>query len=584
MDKRIFRAVEIDIDQCTLEFGVGDCPAVLGGNVVRKCYNSFGTCPVKQAYVKGVNTLRFVEPSYPVKTGNYIPLLVKVGGYEQEVNIAGFSDKIGGLGVRAAVNVTLRDMPIRDTLTDKYFAGRMDGTAQIDEGPYDPMDRGSFWTKFKARNPNYAGRPLRVIWGYYDAVGVPVIERTRHYVMESMVGPDKSGNVTIKAKDILSLADDKKALAPVTNQGRLLADIDAVVTSFELSPAGIGDLEYPASGLVTVGSEIMTFTRVGDVMTVTRAQKGTAAASHRANDSAQVAFDVWRIRADAVIYSLLVDYAGIPTEYITFPEWQSEFDRWGASMFLSATICKPTGVSKLLAEINQLGITMWWDEVARKIRLKLNHPADSEPVEWSDRNNIISISTQDNDNDRATRVFLYTVQIDPTRELSKDNFLRQYGNISVVSESPENFGFSRTQVIYNRWLNHGADAASKIITGRLLNRYKRAPVTYDVTIDIKDDPSLADVISLNSYVATEEETGKAATKLTEVYYRSDEELGSTVSVKLQSFQYDARYGLIAENDRPVYSLSTAEQRRKGSYFVGPSLVFASDNSGPYQFA
>lgn len=582
MDNKIFRLVEIDIDQCTREFGVGACLAAFGPGVVRKCYNSFPTCQFKQYYNKGVNTLRFVESSYPIKGGNYIPALVKVGGYEQEVNIAGFSDKIGGLGVRASVSVTFRDFPSRDTLTDKYFAGRMDGTAQTDEGPYDPLSRGSFWTKFKARNPNYAGRPLRVIWGYYDDDGLPVAERTRHYVMDELAGPDASGNVTIKAKDILSLADDKKALAPRGSAGRLLEDINATVTRLTLSPAGIGNLGYPASGFVTIGSEIMGFTRAGDVLTVARGDKGTVAATHKANDTVQLAFDVDRVRADSVIYSLLVDYGNVPASYIDFAEWQAEFDRWGATIMLKATICKPTGVSKLIAEINQLGITVWWDEIAQKVRIKLNHPPDSDPVEWSDRNNIMSITAEDNDDERATRVEMWTVQIDPTKELTKDNFLRGYIAVSVDSESPESYGLPRTQSIYNRWLNQGADAATKIITGRLLNRYKRAPVTYKVKLDIKDDPSLTDVISLNSYITTDD-TGNVAPKLTEVYYRSDDELGSTVMAKLQAFQFDARYGLIAENTRPVYSLSTDAQKRKGSYFVGPSLLFG-DSSGPYQFA
>lgn len=574
--------VELDIDQCTLEFGTSPCLAAFGPGVVRKCYNSFNTCQFKQYYDKGVNTLRFIEASFPVKSGNYIPALVSVSGREQEVNIAGFSDKIGGLGVRASVSVTIRDFPSRDTLTDKYFAGRMNGTAQTDEAGYDPLDRGSFWTKFKARNPNYAGRALRVIQGHYDDTGALVADTTRHYVMDELTGPDPSGNVVIKAKDILSLADDKKALAPRGSQGRLLADMTDAATSFTLSPSGIGTSEYPATGLVTIGSEIMSFTRSGDVMTVDRGQNGTVAATHTANDTVQVAFNVALQRADAVIYSLLVDYGNVPAGYIDFADWQAEFDRWGATMVLSATICKPTGVSKLIAEINQLGITVWWDEIAQKIRIKLNHPPDETPVTWTDRNNIMSITTEDNDDERATRVELWTVQIDPTKDLGKENFLRGYITVSVDSESTDSFGLPRTQTIYNRWLNHGADAAAKIITGRLLNRYKRAPITYTVKIDAKDDPALTDVISLNSYVTTDD-TGRVLPKLTQVYYRADEKNGSTVIAKLQAYQFDARYGVIAENSRPVYNLSSDAQKLKGSYFVGPTLLF-DDSSGPYQFA
>lgn len=579
-ERNICQVVELDVDYCTITWGVAPCMAEFGLNTVRKCYNTFGTCAYTQAYDKGVKTLRFCEPTFTIKDGNYIPSLVSVGGYEQEVNIAGYSENIGALGKRAAVSVTFRDHPSRDTLTDKYWSERMDGTAQTNEGGYDPIDRGSFWTKFKARNPNYAGRPLRVIQGYIDETGSFVAVKTRAYVMDELKGPDRSGNVTITAKDILSLADNQKALAPIASRGRLLADIDAVVNTATLSPAGIGS-EYPASGFATIGSEIVDFTRAGDVLTLVRGVKGTQAASHTANDTVQVAYDVERIRADYVLYDLLTVYGNVPAGYIDFPDWQAEFNRWGNKMLLSATICKPTGVSKLIGEINRLGITVWWDEIAQKIRVKLNHPPDEEPAEWSDRNNIISIETEDNDDERATRIEMWTVQIDPTKDLNEDNFQRGFINISVDSESPMMFGLPRTKQILCRWLNHGDDATVKIITGRLLNRYKRAPVTYKVRIDTKDDPSLTDVISLTSHVTTDV-TGIEAPTLTQVFYRADDRNGHTVDARLQMFQFDARYGVITENTRPDYDSSNAEQKRKGSYFVGPSLVF-SDGSKAYQF-
>lgn len=579
--ERLATVVEIDIDTCTRTWGQGACTAAFGGGVVRKCYNSFPTCSAFQAFDKGVQTIRFCNDTYPIKTDGYIPAIDgDVAGSEQEVNIAGYKSNIGALGVRASVKVTIKDFTDRDTLTDKYWVERMSGVAQQNGVGYDPMTRGTFWTKFKARNPNYAGRPLRVITGRVTADGAFVPVTTRSYVMTEMVGPGNSGKVTINASDILSLASNDKAIAPLTSQGRLSADITATDTTFTLSPAGIGNSEYPASGFATIGSEIVSFTRVNNTMTIVRGRRGTSAASHSANDTVQVAFTVDRVRADEVIRRLLVNYAKVPASYIPFSEWQAEFDRWGATMILSATICKPTGVSTLIGEINQLGITVWWDEVAQKIRIKLNHPPDQTPVEWSDRDNIISIEQEDNDDERATRVVLWSVQIDPTKDLGKENFLRGYATVFVDGESPNFYNESRTKTIYTRWLNHGSDSAAKIITGRLLNRYKVAPTTYKVKVDAKDNPSLADVVSLKSYVSTDI-TGLETPVLTQVFYRKDDKSGHTVEVRLQRFQFDARYGVITENSRPRYNASTEAQKNKGTYIVGPSLVFA-DGRPAYQ--
>lgn len=577
---KIVQIVEIDLDTCGRTFGVGACGATLNPANKSKCFNTFPTCSFKQAFQKQSRTLRFIEPSYAVKSGDYIPCLKSVGGYEQIVNIAGYAANIGSLGSRASVQVNLVDFADRGVLTDKYWSERMSGAAQFGGAGYDPMDAGTFFGKLKAQNINYSGRPLRVIQAHYDDAGQLVNDKVRSYVMAEWKGPDSNGSVTIVAKDILSLSDNEKALCPAPSRGRLLNDIDAVQTNARLSPSGIGNAEYPSSGRATIGNEIVTFTRTGDNLTLTRGLQRTQATNHSANDAVQIAFHINRQRADVTIRNLLRDYANIPASWIDFANWQAEFNKWGAGMYLSATICKPENVSKLIGEINQLGITIWWDEVAQLIKLKLNHPPEEPPKEWSDRNNIISIEQEDNDDERATRVSLWSVQIDPTKGVSPDNFLRNYLNVFVDGESPDFYNESKTHTILTRWINHGDDASAKIITGRLLNRYKIAPITYKVLIDAKDDPSLTDVISLDSYIAADE-TGRSFKRLTQVFYRKDERNGSTVTARLQRFQFDSQYGVITENNRPRYNQSTEAQKDKGTYIVGPSLVFA-DGRPAYQ--
>lgn len=578
--REIVQVVEIDLDYCTRTWGAAPCLASFSADNVRKCYNTFGTCQYKQAYNKTTLTLKFVEPSFPVKDGNYIPALRSVDGYDQEINIAGYSANLGGLGKRASVKVKLADFPYRDVLTDKYWRQRIDGTAQTDEGGYDPLNRGTFWTKFKARNQNYAGREMRVIEAHYNNAGGLVYDKVRAYVMTSLDGPDNGGDVVLEGKDILALADDDKAKAPRTNNGRLNADITVDATTAILTPAGIGNQEYPAEGFATIGSEIVRFTRVGNTLTLVRGRKGTQAAAHNQNDSVQVCYEV-NARADTVIRDLLVNYAKVPAAYINFSEWQAEFDRWGSSLRLSATICKPTGVVTLLGEISQLGITIWWDEIAKRIRVRLNHPSEDTPKVINNEANIIDIQQEDNEDERATRIAMWSVQIDPTKELSKDNFLRGYYAVYADGESPNMYGEERTKTIYTRWLNSGNDSAVKIISGRLLNRYKVNPVEYTVTLDAKDDIRLADVVNLISHVTTDV-TGRRENRLTQVFSRTDVVPGHRFKVKLQRFQFEANYGKIAPNNYPNYNAATRAQKIHGSFFVGPSLVF-SDGRPAYQF-
>lgn len=571
-------AVEIDIDYCTRTWGTSPCLAAFSDSVVRKCYNTFQTCSYKAAFNKGVKTLRFIQDTYPVKNGNYMPILISATGNDQEVNIAGYDDLLGGVGKRASVNVRFHDMPDGDTLMDKYWPGRIDGTAQTNEPGYNPLSRGSFWGKFKARNPNYAGRPLRVIVGYVNDAGDFVAEKTRHYVMDTIDGPALRGDVTIVAKDALAIAEDKKALCPKPSDGRLTLDITDTAVTFDATT----DQGYPASGVLVVGSEIMTFTRSGVTFTVQRAQRGTAASSHKQGDTVQLCYDITRKRGDEVIRELFLNYSSVTGALIPWAEWQAEFTRWGNQFQLTTTICKPTGVTTLLGEICKLGASIWHDEVANLIRVELNHPEEDYIKSFTDETNIMSITAQDNDNERATAIELWSMQIDPTKDLSEGNFSRGWLAPDLEASFPFMFNSERTQTIYTRWLNHGADSFIKILTTRLLNRYKRAPVTYEIKIDAIDDVNLADVVRLVSS-ASQDDTGLNQERLTQVYKRTDDDLGSTVKLMVQQFQFDGRYGVFTENTRPTYPLSNAEQKKKGTYFVGATLKFA-DGSSAYQFA
>lgn len=579
--REIVQTVEIDYQRCTRTFGVAPCLATLGSGNTKKCFNTFSTCSYKQGFNNGVNTLKFIEASFPVSGDTYFPCVKSITGYEQEVNIAGFNPNLGGLGRRAQVNIKMADFPYGDVLTDKYWEERISGAAQIGEGGYKPIERGSFWSKFKARMPNFAGRALRVRNGYYNTDGSLTFFKTRNYVISEVNGPDGNGDYTVIAQDILALADDEKAQAPFPSQGRLAADITATDLTATLSPAGIGNAEYPASGAITVGSEIMGFTRVNNTLSLTRGRLGTQAATHAVNDTVQLGYRVTNQRADLVIADLLINYANIPASWIPAAEWAAEMDRWGGSLILNTMICQPTGVTTLLGEISQLGLTLWWDEIGQKIRLRVNRPNEETAGEISDRNSIIAMTRKDEDNQRATQVAFRSVQIDPTKGLNKDNFLRTYISIYVDGESPNFYGESRIKTIYSRWLNQGDDAAAKIVTSRLLNRFKRAPVNYEITVDEKDSLELLDVVRLNTYASTDD-TGNPRSTLCQVFYRAEDKAGSTVKLKLQAFQFDAEYGRITNNARPVYSASTDAQKDAGTYFVGSSLMFG-DGRSAYKF-
>lgn len=581
--KRVATVVEIDMNYCNLTFGQGACNAVLGGPTVRKCYNTFPTCAVTDRFSQGVRTYRFCQPTFPIKGGNYIPILESVGGLTQEVNLNGFSDTLLGIGKRATVNFNFVDMPYNDVLTDKYWQERISGAAQINEGGYNPADRGSFWGKFKARNPNFAGRALRHITGYVTESGQFVAEQTREYIIEDIDGPVSGGGVTIVAKDVISLSDNKKAMAPIQSNGRLVNAMDNNTNVIYLTPAGIGNQEYPSSGYVCIGSEVIGYNRSGDTLNIWgRGQRNTQVASHAVNDTVQLCLWFDRTPINEALRVLLGDYGHIPYANLDLAQWAEEHNVWGLRYDLTATITKPEEVIKLVGEICKcFAVSVWPDLNDKKVKMKLNHAIlDGPSAVWDDNSNILKggIQVETNDADRITRVAMNTVQIDPTRGTSADNFLRGTLDIYATGEIPQMFGQSRTEVINNRWINHGDDTFAFILSGRLLARYKRAPSTFTIDIDNKDLPNLVDVVAVESH-AVQDITGKQKRTLLQVYSIQEKTQNSSSTIKLQEFLFTDKYARIAPNDTPVYTSASEYTKSRYAFMSRPDGTMSNGDEG-----
>src|SRR5690625_3944608 len=407
--------IELDQDQCTRTFGVGGCTAALGETGDRKCMNTLKTCHVPDVFNKGTLTLRFTDARSTIPRDGtvYIPSLLSVQSRPMRI------EPSKGLGTRASVKIVLQDHPSDDHQVDPY----------VGERPYDPMSRGTFWTKWLARNPYYQNRPVRVLHGYE---GQPLNEyRTRHYFIERIQGPDATDRVTITAKDVLKLADDERAQAPRPTQVVLREDVDESDNSILLDPlfgTTVG-AELPTEGYIRIGKEVMRFFgRSGGYANVQRAQFNTEAESHDAGDSVQLCLQYEGERVQDIAYDLLVNYGNVPASYINKAQWDAEANVWLAGYNLSTPITEPTGVTKLLGELSeQCRFFIWWDEEQQTIPWSVLRPPEDEPVAVNDFENFVagSIGRRDEPKERVSQVIIYYSQINPVEKLDEEsNFAR----------------------------------------------------------------------------------------------------------------------------------------------------------------
>lgn len=239
--------VEVDVPYCTLTYGDAPCTAEVGVTGDRKCFNTLKTCQDRDNFDEETITLRYGVPT------SYLPADIDCIPNIKTVEFTPATISLGAdLGQRASISVEFSDHRDSDTgpAGDKYLSDRA----------YDPFGQGTYWGKFRARQPFLRGRALRLVTGYVgQALGDM---ETRHYIIDSFDGPTIDGVFKIIAKDVLKLADGDRAQAPRLSNGFLVSDITDAATTLTLSPSGIGNDEYPTSGYVAIGGkEICAFTR-----------------------------------------------------------------------------------------------------------------------------------------------------------------------------------------------------------------------------------------------------------------------------------------------------------------------------------
>lgn len=449
----------------------------------QKCFNTLATTQDDVNYDGGganLKTYRFYTNRSPVPDGISAGLTNDLSAIPNVLSVSITPSKLdvgGGLSTRTEATIRFNDHPHSDIGIDKYITDRT----------WIASDRGTFWTKFRARNPNYENRPLRILSGYlvngvFDAANF----ETRHYIIDRM---DVSGGTCeIKAKDVLKLAMSKKAQVPAPSNGYIQSAITAVSGSLTLIPAGIGNAEYPASGKATMDNETVSFTRSGDSITLTvRGQNNTVAAAHAANATFQLAYEN-NDKVNAIVEDILTNYANVPSAFIPSSTWEAEVDIY-LNGLLDGIITKPTDVFKILKELSEAKPHyLWWDERNQIIQLTaLKAPPLSADVLTMD-DNIIgdSFRTMDKPDMRISTVFVNYGQYDPTKKLDEPgNWQQTYARVDSNSIQ-FNDNIDQVKVIYSRWISDTNAAGARQLAALIGRRFAQTPRMVNWEMDPKD--------------------------------------------------------------------------------------------------
>ena len=471
------QVVEIVEPRCSRTFGTAPCLAT-----GERCFNTDATCRFITALDLTASAVtRFVKPAANrtlatgFQPGTAIPALMAVDTAPTVLNVGAGNDDLSPLGARAVATVALMDFPFNDVGFDPYPSTRS----------YNPVTRGSFWTKWLARNPYHVGYTLRIYDGYFgDDLSAMIM---REYSIEKIDASRSS--VRITAKDILRKITDNQIKAPALSNGALALAIGAADTSFTVAGAVLAD--YPATGWVRIGSEMIAYTsRVTSGSNLvfsglTRGALNTTAAGQSLNARVQRVLAYIDTPFSDIIYDLLTVWGEIPAGFITKPDWDAEFDEWRSLYRFTGYVTEPTDVDRLVGELCQQGLAnVWWDERVQKIIFRAQRP-NFAPRTLTQEGDIVADSfvVTENPKDRCSQVYVYFNPRSPVLNLTdKNSFANAEAFIDVDKE--RQYGETKVKEIFCRWVP--TNVIARTLGQAYLLRFRDVRKEISFTLTAKD--------------------------------------------------------------------------------------------------
>ena len=493
-----------------------------------------------------------------------MPALLGVDTVGTRVNVSGADGRYEPLGRRAYMSISIADFAHTDFPFDPYLSGRT----------YDPLDRGTFWPKWLARNKYGKTRAIVRRYTGYDGQALSAM-RSQSYVLSSAnVGREQ---VSLECRDILSLTEFLKTQVPAQSSGQLSADLTDVATT--LTVTGDVTSEYPASGTVRIDDELIQYTGRAlsgadtEFTGLTRGTDGSTADEHDINGLVQICRRYEDARIDTVLEEILITDAGIPAQLIDLAKFKSEYDDHLSAYDLTTIISEPTGADRLIGEMaEQCAFYIWWDERAQLIDMQAIRPVVDVSKTLTQENDIIgdTFTVIERPDERVTTVAMYYKPRDFSGSLEKPANFR---SVAVRSDSSaqglDQYGvLPQTREMFSRWLTTDAQVAQTI--GRFGSRYVDVPFYVSFMVDAKDrELWVGDFITIShSYLLTV--NGERDTLRRWLIVEAEEvEAGTMQRLTCVDVTLDGRLYFITRNDIGNYNAAEFEL---GNAFI-------TDNSG-----
>lgn len=461
------------------------------------------------------------------------------------------------------------------------------GTVRVTFDDFAFGGAGTYFGRLLAANPYYLDRLIKVYDGFYDGVTFDWANfKERLYFIKKIDGPDSKGKVTIQAADLLTLLDEDQAQTPTTPNAKLASTLAIGATG----TINIGDnTDFSASGgIAQINDEFVAYSGVSggtSIVITARAQYGTEAEEHDADDAVSPCYSYSAQNVVDVIYDLIDQFSPIDVStYINLTEWEAERDNYLVGDSVTGIVPAGTPIKDKIEKLCQQAMaSVWWDDEDQEIKIKAVGPTVSPSAQLNKDRHILDVGER--------------VQRDPTKAINtivvyygrKNHAIDEtepsnYSNVYVTpdAEALAGHGKPKIKTIFASDIPSAGTSTVNKLSLRLLSQYAQGETTYTFQLDVKDSGlktgSLAEVTTnviqgadgialVNSFLITERDKIKPT-----VYQYRAHKTGFTIG---------SAYRIIAPDDLAGTDYSTATTEQRETYlFICDDVTDEFSNGDP----
>ena len=459
------------------------------------------------------------------------------------------------------------------------------GSVRVSMNDFPFGESGTYFGKLIANNPYYLDRPLKVYTGFYDGFTFDWANfKEKLYFIKKIDGPDSKGRVTITADDILTLLDEDQAQIPTAPNAKL----NSALNSSDTGTLNIVDNENfsATGGTLLINDEYISYSGLSgsdSVITTARAQYGTTAAAHDADDPVIPCFSYSAENVVDVIYDLIDLYSPIDAAtYINSTAWNTERDNYLIGDTVTGVLNAGEPIKdKINSLCEQTMVSCWWDDEDQLIKIKAIGPTITPSLQLNTTEHILDKGESIN-RDPSKAVTTLAVYFGRRDHTGQENAAKNYAELYVTpdAESTAGFGKDKIETIYAPDIPlAGTSTVNKMIS-RLFSQRRTGKTEYKFRLDAKDaTASVGDLVQVTTGLI-QDANGEATTESYLIIERDQ--------ISAATFQYTSvatgflttgPYRVIAPNTLSATTYATATSGERETYgFIADNTTTQFSNS------